>query len=265
MHVKLENAYSGPNNRGFGGLYSTYSDATQLVTNCPHAQPSHIESNFKREEPSNSSDTSCFNSEVPASRKPTGARAKGCSREGHLYTLTAEGEHPLETPAETGYTASGPLLMSRQDAFDFDVTELKSSGHISDSPPSLRDPSRAPVLDPDLPEHVNLLFLQTVENSDLSVEVTRDLKTVLYDHRETFGSSSTDLGFCSLLEHDIDTGDSRPIKQSPRRPPLAAREAEDEILEHMMSSGVIEPSNSSWASPVCLVRKKDGTFRFCID
>jgi len=68
-----------------------------------------------------------------------------------------------------------------------------------------------------------------------------------------------------LVEHDIDTGDARPINQSPRRPPLAAREAEDEILDEMLTTGVIEPSNSSWASPVCLVKKKDGTFRFCID
>ena len=51
---------------------------------------------------------------------------------------------------------------------------------------------------------------------------------LLHDHQDTFASSSTDLGFCPLVEHDIDTGDARPIKQSPRRPPIAAREAEDE-------------------------------------
>ena len=67
-----------------------------------------------------------------------------------------------------------------------------------------------------------------------------------------------------MVEHDIDTGDARPIKQLPRRPPLAARESEDKILEEMLATGVIEPLTSSWASPVCLV-KKDGTFRFCID
>ena len=33
----------------------------------------------------------------------------------------------------------------------------------------------------------------------------------------------------------------------------------------MLATGVIEPSISSWASPVCLVKKKDGTFRFGID
>jgi len=70
---------------------------------------------------------------------------------------------------------------------------------------------------------------------------------------------------CDILKHDIDTGDSRPIKLSPRRLPLAARDAEDEILNEMIQSGVIETSMSSWASPVCLVPKKNDTYRFCID
>ena len=87
----------------------------------------------------------------------------------------------------------------------------------------------------------------------------------MIDHQHTFATSSADTGFCSILQHDIDTRDAQPIRQAPRKPPLATRDAEDEILNEMLKTGVIEPSMSSWASPVCLVRKKDNTFRFCID
>ena len=113
--------------------------------------------------------------------------------------------------------------------------------------------------DNELPEHVNVLFLKTLEDVDLNPETQEGLKQLLSDHRDTFATSSLDLGFCPLVQHDIDTGDVRPIRQSPRIPPMSAREAEDEILDEMLSSGVIEPSTSSWASPVCLVKKKDAS------
>jgi len=77
-----------------------------------------------------------------------------------------------------------------------------------------------------LPEHVHTLFTQTFEQSDFPIEAADGLKQ-LFDHRDTFASSSSDLGYCAILKHDIDTGDKRPMRQSPRKPPLAARDAED--------------------------------------
>ena len=37
------------------------------------------------------------------------------------------------------------------------------------------------------------------------------------------------------------------------------------LIEEMQNQGVIEPSQSEWASNIVLVKKKDGYVRFCVD
>jgi len=39
----------------------------------------------------------------------------------------------------------------------------------------------------------------------------------------------------------------------------------DKEIESMLSMGVIEPSSAAYASPVVMVKKPDGSTRFCID
>jgi len=78
--------------------------------------------------------------------------------------------------------------------------ELDEDTQLTDVPPGPDSTSF------ELPEHVNVLFLQTIEGVDLPDETVQGLKVLLRDHQNTFASSSTDLGFCPLVEHDIDTG-----------------------------------------------------------
>lgn len=49
-----------------------------------------------------------------------------------------------------------------------------------------------------------------------------------------------------------------------RYTPVQKTEIETQ-LDDMLKSGIIKPSSSPYASPVLLVKKKDGTWRFCID
>ena len=100
----------------------------------------------------------------------------------------------------------------------------------------------------------------------MSPTLASNFKDLLITHQDVFAKSPTDIGFCDLLEHDIDTADAAPIRQPPLRPPLASRTAEDDLVAEMLAAGVIEPSDSPWASPVCLARKPaDGSYRFCVD
>lgn len=99
-------------------------------------------------------------------------------------------------------------------------------------------------------------------SSELTPVQQDQLKAVEDKFREL---SSKNQGRTNLTQHFIDTGDARPIKQ--RQYPLSpALQAHLNVLvDEMLDSGVIEPSNSPWSSPVLLVKKKDDTYRFCFD
>ena len=72
-------------------------------------------------------------------------------------------------------------------------------------------------------------------------------------------------GKTTMAEHAIDTGDSRPVCLHPYRVPHAYRDEVQRQVSEMLEEGVVEPSTSDWAAPIVLVRKKDGTLRFCVD
>lgn len=64
---------------------------------------------------------------------------------------------------------------------------------------------------------------------------------------------------------EIHTNDAAPKKVPACRMPFAVRQEVAHQLREMQRAGVIQPSSSPWVSPVVMVRKKDGTHRFCID
>jgi len=93
----------------------------------------------------------------------------------------------------------------------------------------------------------------------------RQLTSNLRRNSSAFATGPMDIGLCDAIQHDIETDDSNPIKQLTRRPPLAARDEEDKQLDEMLETGTIKPLYSPWSSPVRMAKKKNGSFRFCID
>lgn len=72
-------------------------------------------------------------------------------------------------------------------------------------------------------------------------------------------------GNCDVVQHKIELTNPRPIKQTPRQSPLHLKAEVDKIVEDMREQEVIEESQSPWMSPAVMVKKKDGTIRFCVD
>ena len=87
----------------------------------------------------------------------------------------------------------------------------------------------------------------------------------LMDHHTVFSLEDNERGETNLVQLEIDTGDAQPRRQHPRRLPYVAKQEVARQLQTMQEAGIIQPSISPWASPVVLVRKKDGTYRFCVD
>ncbi|KAL0188675.1 hypothetical protein M9458_015774, partial [Cirrhinus mrigala] len=102
-------------------------------------------------------------------------------------------------------------------------------------------------------------------SGDLDMQQQEQLWELLVEFQDCFACNEVDLGQTSLVQHNIDTGDATPIRQRPRRMPLGRQEAAEQALSKMQHAGIIEPSESPWASPVVMVPKKGGEWRFCVD
>ena len=101
-------------------------------------------------------------------------------------------------------------------------------------------------------------------SSALTDEQSDKLMQCAVEHHDVFALEEGEVGEVRDVEHQIHTGDHPPIHQLPRQVPFTVREEMSRMVQEMLKDGVIQQSASPWASPVVLVRKKDGTLRFCV-
>ena len=119
---------------------------------------------------------------------------------------------------------------------------------------------------PDACTHDTALPLDDIDlsHSNISPQEKQQLLDVLKTFRDVFAVGGEPLGHTSVVQHDIQTS-GPPIRQPLRRLPVALKPTVTEEVSKMLTQGVIRHSSSPWSSPLVLVKKKDKSWRFCVD
>ena len=133
--------------------------------------------------------------------------------------------------------------------------------------------------DPNRPEPVKLstqqrqdLLLATLQKDggldhlkEWPPDLAQKAVVLLLEFHHVFSLEPNEIGCTDATEHVIKLMKDEPFKERfwHIAPPLV-----DEVRQHiqeMLDGGAIRPSQSPWCNAVVLVRKKDGSLRFCID
>jgi hypothetical protein len=110
-------------------------------------------------------------------------------------------------------------------------------------------------------------FSYLVDKCEITIPEGKEeaVQKLFMEFKDVFKFEGEQLGKTNLETHKINLDGTNPVKQAPRRVPLNMCDEIEELIKSMEEAGVIKPSDSPWASPVVIVRKKDGTVRFCVD
>ena len=83
------------------------------------------------------------------------------------------------------------------------------------------------------------------------------------EFQTTFTENKT--GITTLVEHRIPLTTTTPVRSRPYAIPYSFRESLKMDVEEMLDIGIIERTDSPYASPLVVVQKRDGTNSVCVD
>jgi hypothetical protein len=177
----------------------------------------------------------------------------------------------VNTSLERITLQAGTKIADIYDVTQVDLLDGVTEDDVSYGPRVLKTAKYPKQLDPDAREQ-NMRVPELLEEkvNHLTEEEERVVRPILLDYQDLF--KKTENGVIPLTDrgyHEIDTGDSRPVKRNQYLIPYALRDELRNQTEEMISNGVLTKAAIEWAAHVILIRKKsiDGTvkYRFCAD
>jgi hypothetical protein len=110
----------------------------------------------------------------------------------------------------------------------------------------------------------NSILLADLDIGDLASEETNQLLALLNDYKHCFAECSGELGCTDLVEMQITTTSDKPVYCKPYRLPYKENVIVQEKVDELLSAGIVRESNSNYASPTILVKKKVVTIDFAL-
>ena len=108
-------------------------------------------------------------------------------------------------------------------------------------------------------------WMERVNIGTLPSAYQYQLVELLRSHQQVFVQDDDDVGLIQTVKHPIYTTDDNPVKAAYRRiPPPQFDEVKPHITD-LFYKEIIKPSQSEFASPIVICRKKNGKIRMCVD
>lgn len=109
----------------------------------------------------------------------------------------------------------------------------------------------------------------TMDMLNVGPKVTKEQKDKLLEllnrYRNSFAFDMQELGMTQISEMSIRLNDDTPVTYKPYRLPFSERAVVREMVGELLANSIIRESQSAYASPIVLVRKKNNEYRLCVD
>ena len=104
-------------------------------------------------------------------------------------------------------------------------------------------------------------YKDVVINSGLNNKQRKEAEQLVEEFKDIFSDVPTTT---NIVEHKVELTHNEPIKSKPYPIPYKMQEVVDKEIADMLATGIIEPSDAPYASPLVLVKKPDGTSGFVL-
>ncbi|GKC05635.1 hypothetical protein Tco_0997245 [Tanacetum coccineum] len=144
----------------------------------------------------------------------------------------------------------------------FDRVTLRGEPRLRRTEASLRSLARAI---PDISETYLVALTRIEDTSTMLTPAHPALVSLLTDYSDIFVLPA---GLPPQRDHEhaiVLKSGTEPINVRPYRYPQLQKDEIEKLVGEMLEAGIIRPSTSPFSSPVLLVKKKDESWRLCVD